>query len=136
MKRVVLDTNVLVSANLTSEGNPAKIVDLVSYSKLHLLYCPEILDEYKRVLAYEKLDIPVTAQSKAIEGIRKLGELVEPTVSTIPLADETDRIFYDTAKESGAILVTGNTKHFPNESFIMTPADFLASLENNPKNSI
>ena len=130
MKRVVLDTNVLVSANLTSEGNPAKIVNLVSYSEVRLIYSPEILDEYKRVLAYERLDIPVTAQSKAIEGICKLGELLEPSISTIPLADETDRVFYDTAKESGAILVTGNVKHFPNESFIMTPAEFLDSLEN------
>ena len=129
MKRVVLDTNVLVSANLTSEGNPAKIVNMVSYSKMQLFYCTKILDEYKRVLAYEKLDIPATTQSKAIEGISKLGKLIEPTISTIPLSDETDRIFYDTAKESGAILVTGNTKHFPNKSFIMTPADFLASLE-------
>ena len=36
MKRVVLDTNVLVSANLTSEGNPARILNLVSYSKVRL----------------------------------------------------------------------------------------------------
>ena len=28
-----------------------------------------------------------------------------------------------------AVLVTGNSKHFPNESFIMTPAGFLASLD-------
>ena len=130
MKGVVLDTNVLVSANMTSEGNPAKIVNLVSHKELQLYYCPEILDEYKRVLAYEKLDIPATTQIKAIEGICKLGELIEPAVSAIPLADETDRVFYDTAKESGAILVTGNIKHFPNESFIMTPGDFIASIEN------
>ena len=129
MKRVVLDTNVLVSANLTSEGNPAKIMNFVSYSALLLFYSPEIIDEYKRVLAYEKLAIPAATQSKAIEGICRLGECIEPAISTIPLADETDRIFYDTAKESGAILITGNIKHFPNESFIMTPANFLASLE-------
>ena len=128
MKRVVLDTNVLVSANLTSGGIPAKIMNLVADREIQLFYCPEILDEYKRVLAYEKLDIPATAQSKAIEGIRKLGESIEPTISTIPLVDETDRAFYDTAKESDAILVTGNIKHFPNEAFIITPADFLASL--------
>ena len=64
MKRVVIDTNVLVSANLTSEGNPAKILNLVSYSELQLFYCQEILNEYKRVLAYDKLDIPPTTQSK------------------------------------------------------------------------
>ena len=130
MKRIVLDTNVLISANLTSDGNAAKIVSKVSYSELLLFYSFEIMQEYKRVLAYEKLHIPPTAQTKAIDGISKLGMLIEPVSSTILMTDETDRVFYDTAKESGAILVTGNTKHFPAESFIMTTADFLDSLTN------
>jgi len=42
--------------------------------------------------------------------------------------DETDRIFYDTAKQSGSFLVTGNLKHYPQEIFILTPAEFLAKL--------
>ena len=41
------------------------------------------------------------------------------------MRDESDRIFYDTAKESKSILISGNLKHFPNEEFIMLPADFL-----------
>ena len=39
---------------------------------------------------------------------------------------DSDRAIALKAKESGAILVTGNTKHYPTESFIMTPSDFLA----------
>ena len=58
-----------------------------------------------------------------------MGALIEPTISTIPLPDESDRIFYDTAKDSGAILVTGNIKHYRDESFIMTPADFMTLLD-------
>ena len=42
-----------------------------------------------------------------------------------PMPDEDDRKFYDVAKSSGAFLITGNIKHFPSESFIVTPADFL-----------
>ena len=45
----------------------------------------------------------------------------------MPMPDETDRIFYDTAKASGAILITGNLKHFPSEPFIMKSAEFLES---------
>jgi len=56
--------------------------------------------------------------------------LTETTASNIPLPDESDRIFYDTAKENGTILITGNTKHYPNEAFIVTPANFLVLLEN------
>jgi hypothetical protein len=39
---------------------------------------------------------------------------------------EDDRIFYDTAKHSGSILVTGNLKHYPKEAFILAPTEFLA----------
>jgi len=49
--------------------------------------------------------------------------------SNIPMPDESDRIFYDTAKQSGSILITGNTKHFPDEPFIMTPAEFMRMME-------
>ena len=47
----------------------------------------------------------------------------------IPMPDESDRIFYDTDKQSGSILITGNTKHFPDEPFIMTPAEFMRMME-------
>lgn len=129
MKRVVIDTNILVSAHISSRGNPALIMRMVSYGELQLVYSTEILDEYKRVLAYEKLDIPVQAQNKAIEAVKALGLLVEPIKSSIPLPDESDRAFYDAAKLSGATLITGNIKHFPAEQSIMTPADFVNSLD-------
>ena len=45
--------------------------------------------------------------------------------SNIPLPDESDRKFYDTAKAVAAILVTGNAKHYPpDDPLIMTPRDF------------
>jgi hypothetical protein len=50
--------------------------------------------------------------------------------STFSMADETDRIFYDTAKKSNSILVTGNMKHFPIEPFIKNPHDFLGYYAN------
>jgi len=39
--------------------------------------------------------------------------------------NEDDRIFYDTAVEAEAYLITGNIRHFPKEAFIITPAQFL-----------
>jgi hypothetical protein len=38
---------------------------------------------------------------------------------------QTDRKFYDVAKATDAILITGNTKHYPNEPFVLTPAAFV-----------
>ena len=66
IKRVVIDTNILVSSTLSTKGKPTAIMDLISYKKLQLFYCPEILDEYVRVLAYEKLNLSEQAQYKAI----------------------------------------------------------------------
>jgi len=125
MKRVVIDTNVLVSSAISGGGNPERIMNGVSDKHLQLCYSQEILDEYKRVLAYDKLKISVETQGKIVRAIEKTGLLIEPTTSDFPMADETDRVFYDTAKTSGATLVTGNVKHFPGESFIMTPSDFV-----------
>ncbi|MCL2066565.1 MAG: hypothetical protein FWG99_03770 [Treponema sp.] len=46
--------------------------------------------------------------------------------SRITMVDEDDRIFYDAAVKASAYLVTGNTRHFPSESFVVTPANFLS----------
>ena len=131
MKRVVIDTNVLISSALSPEGPPSRIMGLISNKEIQLFYCLAIIDEYKRVLAYDKLNILPQIQERAINEIIRLGILTVPDVSDVPLLDEDDRVFYDTAKDNEAILITGNTKHYPDESFIMTPSDFLNFLEEN-----
>jgi predicted nucleic acid-binding protein len=61
-----------------------------------------------------------------IAAIRQHGEEIWPLSSVHAMIDEDDRIFYDTAKSAEAYLISGNTKHYPNEPFILTPAAFLA----------
>jgi putative PIN family toxin of toxin-antitoxin system len=129
MNKIVLDTNIVVSALLTPEGNPAKIFALVAVSDdILLFYSAEILSEYRRVLSYPRLNIAEEKRLRAVSLIEVFGTLIEPPTSTMPLPDESDRIFYDTAHESGAILVTGNTKHYPIEDFIKTPSEFIDML--------
>ena len=127
-ERTVIDTNVLVSAALSSKGNPAQIMNLISDRKIQLFYCPAILDEYVRVLGYEKLNIMPQTQKSIINAIENLGILIEPTTSDIFFTDESDRVFYDAAQASGAFLITGNLKHYPADAFIITPADFLTKF--------
>ena len=127
MQHVVLDTNIVVSAVLSPAGNPAKIVNM-GLESIKLNLCAEILAEHEEVLSRAEFDFSLEKRTTFMSGIRKSGILVEPSLSSIAMPDEDDRVFYDTAKESGAILVTGNTKHYPTEPFIMTPSDFLAFL--------
>lgn len=55
MNRIVIDTNILVSAILTPGGNPAKILKLVLEGKFTLIISPAILEEASRVFNYPRL---------------------------------------------------------------------------------
>ena len=122
---VVVDTNVFVSAHIAPLGNPAKIMELFFSQQIQIFYCKNIIVEYIDVLARPALKINPVKMKKFIEILQCTGILIEPSVSTMMLPDESDRVFYDTAKESGAILITGNIKHYPENNFIMTPSQFL-----------
>lgn len=124
-RHVVIDTNVVVSSILSDKGAPSKIMNLCFSGVLRMVYTADIFDEYKRVLAYGKLNIAVETQAGITGAIREAGTMIDPPRSGIPMPDESDRVFYDTAKAGSAILITGNIKHYPAEPFIMTPADFL-----------
>ena len=126
MINIVLDTNIIVSAALSSEGNPANIIKLIAVNEnMQIYYSPAILDEYKKVLSYERLNLSEEKQIRAVNLIEKNGVCVQPEPSDIPMPDESDRIFYDTAKAINAYLVTGNLKHYPEETQIVMPARFV-----------
>jgi hypothetical protein len=55
MIRIVLDTNLLVSAILSPQGNPAVILKLCLKGIFSLLISNDILDETRRVFHYPKL---------------------------------------------------------------------------------
>ena len=126
MMKLVIDTNVIISAALSDKGNPAHIINMISEGKLQLYYNEQILSEYSEVLSRKKFMFTLDKQILLLNKIVELGVIYEPVISVSPMPDEEDRIFYDTAKESGAFLITGNKKHYPDEPFIMTPSDFLA----------
>ncbi|MFP3041703.1 putative toxin-antitoxin system toxin component, PIN family [Treponema primitia] len=123
----VLDTNVLISAFIKSKGNPADILRLIIEGKLPICQNPAILTEYEGVAGRSKFASKIDPDKvrRFIDLLQKISISHTPSPSTIALPDEDDRIFYDTAKELGAYLITGNIRHYPNELFILNPADFL-----------
>ena len=126
--RVVLDTNILVSALLSRRGNPAKILDMFLAGALLLVYNTEVYAEYEDVLYRPRLGIPQNDADIVMSAIRKYGVKVFVIPSVNPMPDEDDRAFYDSAKSADAYLVTGNIKHYPDEPFILSPAAFLELL--------
>ena len=129
--KVVLDTNIVVSAFLSPAGKPAIILKLVLENIVELCFNTAVLAEYEQVLCRPKFagKFYKPEVERFFEIIYDIGTDITVVPSNIKMPDSSDRVFYDTAKASGAILITGNTKHYPqDESFIMTPAQFLASL--------
>ncbi len=128
--KVVLDTNVVVSAFLSPGGKPAAIVELVFRGDLQPCFNTAILAEYEQVLYRSKfaMKIPARAIARFFEVLNSIGLYVIATPSVDKLPDETDRRFYDVAKACGACLVTGNKKHFPDEAFILSPAELINKL--------
>ena len=123
--KVVLDTNILVSALLSPAGNPAKIYRMFLTRVLSLVLSMDIFKEYQEVLQRPRLSLPADNAETVLAAIWHYGEKITPVPSTNVMIDEDDRIFYDTAKSAGAYLITGNTKHYPQEPFIVTPKKFL-----------
>ena len=126
MKRVVIDTNVLVSALWTRQGNASRILDMIVTHALQPCYNSEIMTEYKNVLSRPNFKFSETDISNLLDIIKSEGISILAAASNIRFIDESDRVFYDVAKACNAYLITGNKKHFPNDQFILSPAEFLA----------
>jgi len=126
--KVVIDTNVVVSANLSDEGLPAAILDLAANKAIRMFVSPAVLAEYEAVLRRPRLKLSPAAVASSLAVIRNISRLVKPTRRLAEAADETDNRFLECAVSAGAdYIITGNTRHFPNcfESIrIVTPREF------------
>jgi uncharacterized protein len=128
---VVLDTNVLVSGIINPHGPPGRIVDLLRVGKLHLAVDDRILSEYADVLRRPRLEPYFAGQDVAhiLEYLRYSSERLIATTHIAGLPDEHDAPFLEIAKAAGAILVTGNLRHFPVRKrsgvTVESPAEFI-----------
>lgn len=132
MIKAVIDTNVIVSAYITKnpDSATAKVWEAVLQCKLTPVYNEEILDEYVDVLHRRKFGIPERLINHAIDQIVTNGIRGERIQSNEAFPDPKDVVFYEVAlSKDDAYLVTGNTKHFPNKSIVVTPAEMLDILQ-------
>lgn len=130
----VIDINVLVSALLSKRNDSATVQVLKSiFSGVIVpLYTYEILAEYDEVLHRAKFPFREADIQKTIETIQEYGVYVaNPTPTGEVLLDSDDLIFYEVVMEKRAddsYLVTGNLRHFPRKTFIVTPAEMMAII--------
>ena len=122
---VVIDTNILVSALWSKSGAPARAVGLVLSGQLTPCYDHRIMLEYRQVLQRPKFRFRPAEINALLDWFRQSGRSVVPASLDITFVDEADRKFYEVAKYCGAVLITGNLKHFPSDDAVMSVSDFL-----------
>jgi putative PIN family toxin of toxin-antitoxin system len=114
MIRVVLDTNVLVSANINDEGLEALVVSLALTGSLQPYISEPILKEYERVLYYRRLKFAPEEIKALIEKVHHASMMITPRYALREATHEPDNRFLECSEAADAeFLITGNTKHFP-----------------------
>lgn len=136
----VIDTNILVSGLLSPHEDTAtaRILKKVLSGEVTVLFNREIFLEYIDVLHRKKFGFSKEKIIWLLTAIDRFGEEVLSNKNSAPLLemdfpDPKDRPFFETAvrrQADNAYLVTGNQKHFPKLSFIITAKEFLDILEN------
>jgi len=131
----VIDTNVMVSAMLSSHDDAVtvRVVEKLFTGEIIPLYSTEILYEYYDVLHRDKFPFPDDEINSMLSAIKKFGICVDAAPSTEILADMKDLPFYEVVlkkQDYGAYLVTGNIKHYPQKSFIVTENQLLDIFNN------
>ena len=132
MQKIVIDTNVFVSA-LIQRNYPYYILnDLVLDNKITLCVSEELLAEYFEVLARPKFskfqDFFARAESLLVY-IENKAMVFQPKIKLNIISDFDDNKIIELADECNAdFIITGNTNDFTFSSYkntkILTPKDY------------
>ena len=134
--RIVLDTNILVSAALdqqkdvTPPGRPSYCVRLVFRESVHLILSEILFAEYSDVLSRPHFQFTRGYVQKFLHTLRRSAQFVRPSkIDPEVVFDLSDAPVLGTAVAGQAdFLVTGNRKHFPRSYkgvVVMTPAEMV-----------
>jgi putative PIN family toxin of toxin-antitoxin system len=109
--RVVLDTNILVSALLSPSGTPATIYNAWEGGKFILLTCAEQLEELRAVLEKPQIAALIKPHraGRLVNQLRRLAEAVDPLPRVERPPDPADDFLLAMCEASHAdYLVTGD----------------------------
>jgi putative PIN family toxin of toxin-antitoxin system len=133
--RIVVDTNVLVSTQLTPHGPASVVVGLALARVVQPLVDGRMLDEYEEVLRRPEFDFPAADVVAFLDRWKQVAVTV--TAAPIPggvkgLPDPDDAAFLEVAFSGKAeVLVTSNLKHYPERCrhgiAVVTPMTFVSA---------
>ncbi|MEW6688759.1 MAG: putative toxin-antitoxin system toxin component, PIN family [Pseudomonadota bacterium] len=109
--RVVLDTNLFLSALLSAHGPPARIVEAWRARRFELVSSLDQIEEFKRAARYEKVRRYVSrgAVGKTVNGLRSADVLLRRVSRGTASPDPEDEYLLSMAIAAGAdYLVSGD----------------------------
>ncbi|HEX5422143.1 MAG TPA: putative toxin-antitoxin system toxin component, PIN family [Candidatus Acidoferrales bacterium] len=128
--RLVVDTNVVVSAALKPEGLQRTVLLLALTKPARLYVSRPIIEEYRAVLSRPEFGIRKGLRQQLLQLIEKNARSVTPVRRLQVTSDPDDNMFVECADVAGAdYLVTGNVRHFPRywkRTKIITSREFLS----------
>lgn len=132
--RIVLDTNVLISAILFG-GKPRRVLDLVISKSVDCALSFAILDELRDVLQRPKFGFPPDICLYIVEELHGLCNIISPSVRVHAIrSDPDDNRILECAVEARAhFIVSGDPHLLDLGTFerirILSPADYLKEFE-------
>ncbi len=132
--RIVLDTNVLISAILFPGGPPEQVLRLAIEGRVELVTSATLLTEYARVLT-EKFAHSESQASERVRRIVSIAEIVKPQERVEEIAEdpEDDRVLEAALAAEAQIIVSGDKHLLRLRSWkgipVQRPAEFLAEFE-------
>ena len=130
--RIVVDTNVLVSAFISPFGSPGRIVDLLLAGTLTAVMDDRIFAEYREVLRRPRFEFDKEKVEFVLDYFNAEGDFVSACLLNVDIPDKDDLMFVEVAATPPkSAIVTGNRKDFPSQVMrklavtIFDPADLL-----------
>jgi putative PIN family toxin of toxin-antitoxin system len=128
--RLVLETNILVSAALKPDGLQRTVLVLAMTRPARLYVTKAILAEYREVLARPEFKIRRGLRQQLLQLIKNHAQFVDPARTLQVAKDPDDNKFLECADAARAdYLITGNQRHFPKfwkQTKIITPREFIS----------
>ena len=127
--RLVLDTNVVISAAIKPVGLQRTVLTVALTKPARVYVSEPILEEYREVLSRPELRIGKGLRQQLLQLIKNRSYSVIPARRIEITSDPDDNAFLECADKAGAdYLITGNSKHFPKfwkKTKIITPREFI-----------
>ncbi len=115
--RIVLDTNVLVSAFISKRGQPARLLDiLLTFPEIQLVESAPILDEFRDVLSRKKVKERFHYSARDIDSFVRAVQNVSVVVNIksnfkVVADDPKDDVVVNTAHDGRADYIVSGDRH-------------------------